>query len=621
MPDRLVEIDDRVLRQCTVRIDVHGSPKGTGFFVAPGHVVTCAHVLESVDLSAPDVPTAIDVSGPDGRGYAVAAVPNVWEEGTDDLAVLRVTPADSHRCVLLFAGLNQFDRLSTFAYPEAHPEGVPRTPVAEGGTGDDRLLSLTQGQIQPGMSGAPLVNLRTGGVCGVVSVTKGEFDDLGGYAIPIEQFTAKSPTLARQNSRYHRAHPDEWCRLLPLELRRAACGGQAEPSGFTRWVILRVDGGEGDEIYRVHATVVPGRDDDEPEKLPPEPVPVGLLPYKVGRLFRDWGCRGRAEPEAVVSGRFDPGEDVRLLGGILYDAVLPGPIGDSFEEMLARPDERIQLALYCGRRVPRMFVEMPWEHLHVVDQGVMGDVPVARQDKLAFVRVQSPDVEQEPEPPVETRLAALMVGVTPRSDDGAPVDEAAKLLAGANDLESLLDVKQLKMPMSAEFSEEVAEGYDVVHYVGFGDYRAGADRLALGGMPNYQYVTDNMFAALLAQARPRVVVLQEIKGPRDVVPADFSVFAWQLLASGVEAVVGYQFPLPVELSIAFNTSFYRQLATGQSFELAVQKARAAVWAEQPELHGFVSPAAFTARPGELRLTAPPMEMPRYGRVGVAAANA
>jgi len=105
------------------------------------------------------------------------------------------------------------------------------------------------------------------------------------------------------------------------------------------------------------------------------------------------------------------------------------------------------------------------------------------------------------------------------------------------------------------------------------------------------------------------------------VPADFSVFAWQLLASGVEGVVGYQFPLPVELSIAFNTTFYRQLAAGQPFELAVQKARAAVWAEQPELHGFVSPAAFTARPGELRLTAPPMEMPRYGRVGVAAANA
>lgn len=620
MAERLVEIDDRVLRQCTVRIDVHGSPKGSGFFVAPGHVVTCAHVLASVDLSAADAVTAIDVSGPDERHYPVAAVPNVWK--TDDLAVLRVTPADSHRCVLLFPGLNQFDRLSTFAYPEPHREGVPRTPVAEGGTGDDRLLSLTQAQIQPGMSGAPLVNLRTGGVCGVVSVTKDELNDLGGYAIPIERFTAKSETLARQNRAYHRAHPDEWCRLLPLELRRAACGDKAEPSGFTRWVILQVDGVEGEQIYRVHATFVPGREDVEPEKLPPEPVPVGLLPYKVGRLFRDWGCRGRAEPQAAVAGRFDPGEDVRLLGGILYDAVLPGPIGDSFEELLARPEERIQLALYCGHRVPRMFVEMPWEHLHVVERGVMGDVPVARQDKLAFVRVRSPDLEQEPEAPLETRLAALMVGVRPRSDDGAaPVDEAAKLLEAADALESLLDLKPVRMPTSAEFSREVAQGYDVVHYVGFGEYKAGADRLALGGAPDYQYVTHNMFAALLAHARPRVVVLQEINGPRDVVPADFSVFAWQLLASGVEGVVGYQFPLPVELSIAFNQAFYRQLATGQSFESAVQKARAAVWAEQPELHGFVSPAAFTARPGELRLTAPPMEAPRYGRVGVAAANA
>ena len=54
-------VTDRELRRCTVKIDVAGAPKGTGFFVAPGHVVTCAHVLESLDVHAPGAGAAIAV--------------------------------------------------------------------------------------------------------------------------------------------------------------------------------------------------------------------------------------------------------------------------------------------------------------------------------------------------------------------------------------------------------------------------------------------------------------------------------------------------------------------------------------------------------------------------------
>ena len=34
-----------LLAQCTVRIDLDGKFEGTGFFVAPGEVLTCAHVV------------------------------------------------------------------------------------------------------------------------------------------------------------------------------------------------------------------------------------------------------------------------------------------------------------------------------------------------------------------------------------------------------------------------------------------------------------------------------------------------------------------------------------------------------------------------------------------------
>ena len=39
-----------------------------------------------------------------------------------------------------------------------------------------------------GFSGAPLLNRRTGAVCGIIRRTRNEETDLGGYAIPVKDF-------------------------------------------------------------------------------------------------------------------------------------------------------------------------------------------------------------------------------------------------------------------------------------------------------------------------------------------------------------------------------------------------------------------------------------------------
>jgi S1-C subfamily serine protease len=38
-----------LLRRCVVRIEGDGRFRGTGFFVAPGEVLTCAHVVHGAD--------------------------------------------------------------------------------------------------------------------------------------------------------------------------------------------------------------------------------------------------------------------------------------------------------------------------------------------------------------------------------------------------------------------------------------------------------------------------------------------------------------------------------------------------------------------------------------------
>jgi hypothetical protein len=381
--------------------------------------------------------------------------------------------------------------------------------------------------------------------------------------------------------------------------------------GFSALFVVSLGGDQDD--WEVGATLYPGG------QLTSEEVDLNAVRDKVARLFRDWASRGRTNPTEVALGRFDPGEEARLLGGILFSAVLPGTIGERFAKMLPAGGDRIQLALHFREGISPAIVELPWERLYLARPGVMTDVHLSRADKIAFVRVLHPE-PQEPEPPHRRQLSALMIGVNPPDVADAPaadaVLDAAPRLAG-------LEFKTMPMPRAADVHDEVVKGvHDIVHYVGFGQYLAGADKLAVldrGG--GHQYLDAEMFAAQLGPPRPRVVVLQQVEGPQDVVPADLSAFAWKLLEQDVDAVVAYQFPLPVALSIAFNETFYEELVAGSSFEMAAQKARIAIWMAGQELHAFFSPAAFTARPGELKLTATAGEVAPLSRVGVMAGHA
>jgi hypothetical protein len=61
--DRL-ELDDH-LRRCTVRIRIQDR-RGTGFFVAPYKVITCAHVIGVTTVAGQEV--LIDWNGKEHRG-------------------------------------------------------------------------------------------------------------------------------------------------------------------------------------------------------------------------------------------------------------------------------------------------------------------------------------------------------------------------------------------------------------------------------------------------------------------------------------------------------------------------------------------------------------------------
>ncbi|MFF7977189.1 trypsin-like peptidase domain-containing protein [Streptomyces sp. NPDC007905] len=171
-----------LMHEATVRLrSADGDVWGSGFFVAPGWVLTCAHVLSPHLWRDTGVPFQVQGDGLAG-GRPCEARLEAWllEEKPDshrlippeqDLALVRVDDPPSHTAVWLS------DRPPTFARPVLVGGYAHR---ADGRTehweGSFQLIGSTgryglrgDGALATGVSGGPVFDTATGAVVGVVA--------------------------------------------------------------------------------------------------------------------------------------------------------------------------------------------------------------------------------------------------------------------------------------------------------------------------------------------------------------------------------------------------------------------------------------------------------------------
>jgi trypsin-like peptidase/CHAT domain-containing protein len=606
MMDASKRIAEDLLRSCVLRVEVSGEHQGTGFAVAPGLVATCFHVVESALLPDGRVPiTLSQLDEADQRKtYAVAHVRRRSQD--DDLVLLQAPDAQHLPVVLLDGAYTMLDPVHTFGFPGDHGEGAPTNLMADGRMGGaSQWLKFSGGQVQRGMSGSPVLNMNTGAVCGILKRTRDESQSLGGYAIPITTLFALDADLEDANQRYH-ASGSDWFDAMSSGQRqawKARRGPMVSRQAESRHLIVRV--GPKPDGWRVSAQVQPGGD-----KVPLESaasVDLTTVRTEVARLFGDWASRGRV-PE---------GEQIRLLGTILFTALFPPEISACFESLLKEHrDGQVHISLQFEEGTDPYLINLPWEDLYRPEDSARAALPLAAAGHVSFART----LLAEPEDPgSEDRLSevasALLMAVRPKPMkdaataehvlDRALTDEVAQALLKTAGETPGFQIKELEGGDAETLVEELTGGgYDILHYVGFGAFLEGEDQLAVEGetIEGAEFLTiDDLL--LNWQSPPKLVMLQMCRGPSGFVPADFGILAQAVLKREVAAVVAWQHPLDPQQHAEFNAAFYRVLLQGESVQMAVQRGRQTLLGNR-WTRAFVAPALFMREPRDLRLVHP-----------------
>lgn len=196
---------DRLISLLNSRIALVLTPDGvgTGSFIAKDIVLTCAHVVRSAVESEQEVLVRCgrdEVSKQPIHEFSSEVIfmsDKVGDKEYPDIALLKISGAD--RPFLKMASsqvpfpydINPEYLAIGFQKRDRHSGRDIAQSVSLQYEGEEdatvhRKIEFENGLVRPGMSGAPLIERRTGVMTGIIQMTRSPNDDLGAYVIPID---------------------------------------------------------------------------------------------------------------------------------------------------------------------------------------------------------------------------------------------------------------------------------------------------------------------------------------------------------------------------------------------------------------------------------------------------
>ena len=626
LTDQQVDEIRGLLDQCVVSIEVGGGT-GTGFFVAPGQVMTCRHVIERAITHQASMTVTFGPASGSRAGEKLTAtlresLPGRGDKsGWPDVAILDVPDTADSGCVMLDAGRVAFGApLLTAGFPAStyadyQPQRFNAGEYATNSVGDD-LLRITGDIVTPGMSGSPVVNLSTGFVCGILSITKSGAAAVGGFAMPFSGFAEQWLSLNQLNSQPPAA-AKPWLQVLDeLQLKAAgrdySTGALWGAGAFVPRLELELEQSAADlwDGWQINVRCNPAVEDVEQVRCTISDLGNGVM-----RVVDSWSRRQTYRLQ----------DEVDVLGDLLHQGMLPKtalPTNAMSQIAEALSQRRLRFRV-CVDKAPRLS-RLPWE----LARGD-GAEPFAATDDMIFSRyVDVPD--RSPVLKDKLRVLALIEcpdGVSKglasyQDENGNSISPDADAFLDAIRADAATRRGQIHFDYAlngteTELKKLLQQRWDIVHYIGFA--RRGQPvpgepelRVTLGGGGKWRLVSVAKLEELLDLAQSSVFIGQFHKLPvgHDVeFPTDLSSFT-SLLTSPTSvhphALVITQSPMDlVDLGL-FNQTFYEAISTGSTVEAATQAGRWEVRNQSQSLSGrdvaaFGSFMVSTTRPGEVRL--------------------
>jgi hypothetical protein len=296
------------------------------------------------------------------------------------------------------------------------------------------------------------------------------------------------------------------------------------------------------------------------------------------------------------------------IGQDLYKSLLPGKVQQTLGMSLAslrtlRASERnvgLRLRLSFGeasRYLPEV-VGLPWELLCSPETheflASAPETPLVR-----FLDLEKPVGTVTVKPPIRV----LAVLASPLDLHQIDREQHEKILRGACQ-PGRLELKLLEPPTLATLLDRLHHHRDsrepihVVHFLGHGAFDDSGE-----GFLNFEQrnrSADRVLGRDLAQILAgfqeiRLAVLSTCVGARMMRHQGqhpFTGSASALVAGGLPAVVGMQFPVSEAAAAEFTHSFYRHLADGRTLEEAVTEGRRRILATSASTFEWASPVLF-----------------------------
>ena len=202
---------DQLLQASTVRVSASGKAyEGMGFFFAPGLALTSAYVVPQAEGEM------VQVFLP-GEKHAVPAEVKYRFQDEVGLIILQVQTTEAMPCAYLDADIKPGDQGYSFACTAKSRKMQRIMLECEGMMGSAIGIAQLAGRNKHlKLNGAPILNQRTGKVCGIVHTPK-KSPAHRGEAVPMGMLFSEFPALSILQKEYH-CQDHRWTTLLHPDL-------------------------------------------------------------------------------------------------------------------------------------------------------------------------------------------------------------------------------------------------------------------------------------------------------------------------------------------------------------------------------------------------------------------